>query len=203
MVSPGDALVLAAREGDADAARDLLSSDPSLDACELDDETAHDAAASRGFAPVVAALLDAGANPDRAPRPVDAAAAGDTPLLAALRGDHPEIVEALVAAGADPTRRGGADGVTPLDLAARAPEGTPLGNAARSLAAAAAKSAAERFERDAEDRMSADAAAREAARERAMRDVETRLATARSEREGKIRALKAENEELRRKYGLR
>ena len=36
-----------------------------------------------------------------------------------------------------------------------------------------------------------------------MRDVETRLATARSEREGKIRALKAENEELRRKYGLR
>ena len=132
----------------------------------------------------------------------DAAAAGDTPLLAALRGDHPEIVEAPRRAGADPTRRGGADGVTP-DLAARAPEGTPLGNAARSLAAAAAKSAAERFERDAEDRMSADAAAREAARERAMRDVETRLATARSEREGKIRALKAENEELRRKYGLR
>ena len=85
MVSPGDALVLAAREGDADAARDLLSSDPSLDACELDDETALVAAASRGFAPVVAALLDAGANPDRAPRPVDAAAAGDTPLLAALR----------------------------------------------------------------------------------------------------------------------
>ena len=134
---------------------------------------------------------------------MDAAAAGDNPLLAALRGDHPEIVEALVAAGADLTRRGGADGVTPLDLAARAPEGTPLGNAARSLAAAAAKTAAERFERDAEDRMSADAAAREAARERAMRDVETRLATARSEREGKIRALKAENEELRRKFGLR
>ena len=171
----GRALVLAARDGDAESSSRLLRANPALDAHEHEGETALVAASVGGHVRAVIALLDAGARPDRATRTgntalraavvlgdgecvaallrggatvdletargtplVAACARGDTeaarqlvagganvnfetraaqtPLLAAVREDHLETIEALLTAGADPARVN-ADGVSPIDLA--------------------------------------------------------------------------------------
>ena len=171
----GRALVLAARDGDAESSSRLLRANPALDAHEHEGETALVAASVGGHVRAVIALLDAGARPDRATRtgntalraavvlgdgecvaallrggatvdletargtPSSPPARGATlkpraswsrgvptstsrlerrrpPLLAAVREDHLETIEALLTAGADPARVN-ADGVSPIDLA--------------------------------------------------------------------------------------
>lgn len=253
----GRALVLAARDGDAESSSRLLRANPALDAHEHEGETALVAASVGGHVRAVIALLDAGARPDRATRTgntalraavvlgdgecvaallrggatvdletargtplVAACARGDTeaarqlvagganvnfetraaqtPLLAAVREDHLETIEALLTAGADPARVN-ADGVSPIDLA----ESLGRGGAHAALVQREVGKAADAALEESAGRLEKAAAARDAWHERSLRDLNERLERLREERVGKVDALRAENDELRRKFGLR
>ena len=73
-------------------------------------------AAGRGQGEIVQALLDHGADPDRAVEAADFGPA--TPLILAASGGHAGVVESLLAAGADAGRQAG--GETALTWARRA-----------------------------------------------------------------------------------
>ena len=90
----GRALVLAARDGDAESSSRLLRANPALDAHEHEGETALVAASVGGHVRAVTALLDAGARPDRATR------TGNTALRAAVVLGDGECVAALLRGGA-------------------------------------------------------------------------------------------------------
>lgn len=110
----------AARAGDLDAVRALLTHGADVNETEGDGVTALHWAARRGDAEMVRVLLVAGANPRAATR-----AGRYTPLhLAAERGSG-EVVQALVAAGAD-VNAATSTGATPLMFAAAAGEASAL-----------------------------------------------------------------------------
>ena len=98
----------AAMKRDADAVRALLKNGEDVNAAQGDGMTALHWAARRGDLDVVKMLLAAGANVRATTR-----LGNYTPLLLASEGGHAAIVEALVAAGADP-KAITASGVTPL-----------------------------------------------------------------------------------------
>ncbi len=121
-------LLFAARLGDRDAAGLLLAAGAHVDVATPGGTTALVVAAHSGHGALAALLLENGADPN-------AAGAGYTALHAAVLRDDPNLVEALLAYGANPNarllrgtpaRRGGADfafnkhwlGATPLWLAA-------------------------------------------------------------------------------------
>jgi ankyrin repeat protein len=91
------ALWWAARNGDLERVRQLLSAD--VDAADVDGETPLHAAVRSGDAAVVSELIARGADPDRD------ALYGVTPLLLAASRGRTEIGETLLRAGADPNRR--------------------------------------------------------------------------------------------------
>ena len=100
---PGPALFAAAAANDLDQARALLAADPTLA-----DHPSHPltVAAEKGFAEMVALLLDHGADPD-APEDLDLGDEGiynnaGIPLWRAAKGSHYEVCQRLLAAGADP-----------------------------------------------------------------------------------------------------
>lgn len=100
---PGPALFAAAAANDLDQARALLAADPTLA-----DHPSHPltVAAEKGFAEMVALLLDHGADPD-APEDLDLGDEGiynnaGIPLWRAAKGNHYEVCQRLLAAGADP-----------------------------------------------------------------------------------------------------
>ena len=121
-------LLFAARLGYLDAARLLLAAGAHVDVATPGGTTALVVAAHSGHGALAALLLENGADPN-------AGGAGYTALHAAVLRDDPDLVEALLAQGANPNarllrgtpaRRGGADfafnkhwlGATPLWLAA-------------------------------------------------------------------------------------
>jgi ankyrin repeat protein len=110
----------AARAGDLNEVRALLTQGADVNETEGDGVTALHWAARRGDAAMVRVLLVAGANPRAATR-----AGRYTPLhLAAERGSG-EVVQALVAAGAD-VNAATSTGATPLMFAAAAGEASAL-----------------------------------------------------------------------------
>ncbi len=114
------ALINAARYGQLDLMRLLLSKGADPDAASTDGEITAlgqalaSPAVGKSCAPAdaVKALLEAGAD-------ANAPAGGWTPLLIALSNDDADSVGALLAAGADPKARS-PDGATAADLARRA-----------------------------------------------------------------------------------
>ena len=123
------ALLFAARVGDLDSARLLVGAGANVNDTDAWGVSAAVLAAHAGFEGVLDYLLDRGADPD-------AAAAGFTPLHAAIMRRNTHMVTALLARGADPnapvrawtpTRRSSRDynfapelvGATPFWLAAR------------------------------------------------------------------------------------
>jgi ankyrin repeat protein len=93
-------LIEAVRAGDLDKARALLAAGAAVDACDEGGWTAaslavYNAEARRGFADVVRALVDAGAN-------IEAAIGyGVRPLMLAAGYGETAVVEVLLNAGAD------------------------------------------------------------------------------------------------------
>ncbi|MEA2196345.1 MAG: hypothetical protein QOJ25_396 [Solirubrobacteraceae bacterium] len=87
-------LVRAARVGDAQSTAQLLEDGVDPDSADEDGYSALEAACDASTAPIVRSLLDAGAD-------VDAGSAGNTPLMRAAAHGSTEIVEMLLAAGAD------------------------------------------------------------------------------------------------------
>jgi ankyrin repeat protein len=111
----GQELVVAARAGDQESVRSLLSSGADVDSRDREGSTALMFAALRGDEKMVEALLAAGADPNLRD------ANGETALLLGA-GRSVEIVRALLAAGADPDLADG-EGQTALLVAAeRHPE---------------------------------------------------------------------------------
>jgi len=92
------ALIFAAREGHLEAARSLLEAGAQVDAID-DWGTALGSAVCTERGELVAALLDAGADPNLG------SPLGITPLMTAAHLGLPEIAEMLLEAGADPDRR--------------------------------------------------------------------------------------------------
>jgi ankyrin repeat protein len=89
----------------------LLAAHPDLNAPDAKDKTALDEAVLHGWTSIMAVLVGHGANPSRVH-----AVNGRGPLHeACVKGFH-ELIEPLIAAGADPTQRD-RFGQTPLDLA--------------------------------------------------------------------------------------
>ena len=103
----------AALDGDAKAAQSALKhvANPNEPLKESDGSTAAHKAAGAGHAQVLAALIEAGADPELA-----RAGDGFTPLHSAAQGGHADAVEVLHAARAAANRRAN-DGSTPRDLA--------------------------------------------------------------------------------------
>ncbi len=94
------ALMIAAQQGHLDAVQVLLDGGAEADASDANGWTALFKAAynhelDTGFAPVVRALIDAGANPNRTIH------FGITPLMLAAGGGEGAVCEVLLAAGAD------------------------------------------------------------------------------------------------------
>lgn len=119
LADPGLQLVAAVRRGDLGHAHHWLDAGASPDAAPPegapDPRNALQSAVAAGSLDLVQMLLRAGATVDRQVR-------GRTALEEALRGEqgHPEIVRALLKAGADPERaEAGAEAQRPLHLAAR------------------------------------------------------------------------------------
>jgi ankyrin repeat protein len=91
------ALIFAAREGQEEAGRVLLGSGAAVDAADSHGWTPLMYAAVNGHAGFVQLLLEKGANVNARDKK------GRTPLLlAATYADHPEVLRALLKAGADP-----------------------------------------------------------------------------------------------------
>ena len=90
-----DSLMRAAREGHADAVKELLTT-PGIDvnAKDADGNTALLEAARLGHDRVVRVLLATGANVNARDK------YGKTPLMLAVSGDHEEVIAALKQAGA-------------------------------------------------------------------------------------------------------
>ena len=120
-----------------------------------------------------------------------------TPLLAATREGNIEAVKALLDAGADPEKES-RDGLTPVQLA----EETGHSEVYSLLMQAVVGRSADQVLEESAGRMAAAAADREEWHKKSLEDLEERLQGLRQERDGKVEALKAENDELRRKFGL-
>ena len=115
---PQDALLDAARRGDADAVRALLEEGADPDLAQGDGLTALHLAAREGHLEIVDILIGAGAEAGATTR------IGDyTPLHLAGGAGHADVVGALLDAGGDPGAVTTSSGVTPLHLAAEARDG--------------------------------------------------------------------------------
>lgn len=116
------ALVEAIHAGELDAVRRLLAEHPGLADARLTDERGrsgsplHAATDWPGFFPngpaIVAALVDAGADPNAA---VQGSWHAETPLHGTASNDDVEVARALIDRGADIEASGASIGVTPLD----------------------------------------------------------------------------------------
>lgn len=104
------AVQAAARANAGEAIRWLAANGADIDAADAIGFTALFEAARDGQAQAVSVLLDLGADANRR---ADASALSLTPLHMAAIGDHAEIVERLLASGADPDVQG-TMGATPL-----------------------------------------------------------------------------------------
>lgn len=148
-LTPGAELVLAARYGQADTVRRLLDAGVDVDARDALGRTALMAVAGEGSSSLLRQLLERGADPalrdrggadalvnaaikgrlDNARLLLDAGAGlesrspgGETALMAAIRADQPEVVDFLLARGANPdvhTQDDIGSGYTPLMYVAR------------------------------------------------------------------------------------
>ena len=116
--APDDALIDAARKGDAGAVSSLLAGGADVNEAQGDGMTPLHWAASRGHAEVVTRLLDAGADVGAVTR-----IGHHTPLHLASLGGHEVVVRRLLDAGSDVAARAVSSGVTPLHLAAKAVDG--------------------------------------------------------------------------------
>lgn len=119
---PDEALIKAAARGDAAKVKELLRDAARPNAADQNGVTPLLGAALGGHLTTVEALIAAGAKLDSVPNGLteiglqatraplaelpllEAAARGDTALLAAIRHNHVSVVQALLAAGADTTR---------------------------------------------------------------------------------------------------
>ena len=111
------ALLFAAGEGDAAAVAALLAGGADVNQRSTDGETPLHVAGIRGNPAVVAHLLEHGAEVDaRTPK---GQTLHMTPLMWAAFGGHAEMVELLVAHGADPAAAD-ESGLTVVEMAARA-----------------------------------------------------------------------------------
>ena len=112
-------LILAAYHGHADTVRELLARGADAERFNDRGQTALGAACFKGFRDVAHGLLARGALVD------GCGPDGRTPLMVAAMFDRLEMVEMLLAAGADPVRRDAA-GLTAADSARRmGAQGTP------------------------------------------------------------------------------
>ena len=110
-----DALLEAARRGDAEAVRTLLEGGADVNAAQGDGMTALHVTAEVGSVEVARVLIEAGANVEAQTR-----IGGYTPLHVAAAAASTDLVRALLDAGADPAAVTSTGGVTPLHLAAKA-----------------------------------------------------------------------------------
>ena len=114
----GEPLIDAARNGEVEVVRSLLTDGADPNTAQGDGMTPLHWAAERGHAAVAELLLSAGAAVDGKTR-----VGSYTPLHLASRGGHGPITRALLDAGADPHATAAHSGVTPLHLAAAAVDG--------------------------------------------------------------------------------
>jgi uncharacterized protein len=110
---PAVSLVDAAMQGNKDAVRSMLKQGVDVNTAQGDGMTALHWAAQKGDVELAQTLLYAGANVRATTR-----VGGYTPLLIASRSGNAAVVEALLAAGADPNMAT-TNGATPLMLAAQ------------------------------------------------------------------------------------
>ena len=110
-----DALLEAARRGDAEAVRTLLEGGADVNAAQGDGMTALHIAAEAGNVEIARLLIEAHADVHAGSR-----IGGYTALHLAGGGAHASVVRVLLRAGADPAAVTSTGGVTPLHLAAKA-----------------------------------------------------------------------------------
>ncbi len=113
-IGASGSLADAAKAGDLDAVKTMLTGGGDVNAAHGDGMTALHWAASRGDAPMTQMLLSAGANLRATTR-----LGAITPLHLASQGGHATVVAALIAAGAE-SNAATSSGATALMLAARA-----------------------------------------------------------------------------------
>lgn len=106
------ALIIAARDGHADAVKVLIDADSPLDVANITGSVALVQASHHGSVETVRHLLDAGANMN-----VESRAAGTALYAAAMRG-HTELVRMLIDAGAEVDRAMRRNGAYPIHGAA-------------------------------------------------------------------------------------
>ncbi len=111
------ALAQATLGGHLDIAKTLLANGAEIDPILGDDRRLLHLAADRGNATAVGFLLDNGADPDTRAG-TTSCCPKETPLIAAARAGHPNVIQQLVKGGAD-LEAYDAEGVTPLQWAAR------------------------------------------------------------------------------------
>ena len=184
------ALRTAIMTGDGDCIAALLERGASVN-METARGTPLVVACARGEPAIVQQLLDAGADLEKETR------SATTPLIAAVREDRVSVVKLLLEKGADP-ERDSRDGMSAVALA----EEHGHSEAYSLLMQEVVKRSADNVLEASAGRIKEANEAREVWHKKSLKDLEERLSELRAEREGKVDALRAENDELRKRLGL-